>query len=290
VITKVMGWTCFAVSLVVGQQQRLSVTQDKPRVAILPFDAARVSDRQVFDKSGVAAFSEAAAQKALNAFVDMKRFVVIERAAIDQILSEQNFQMGDFADDQTITSIGQLLGTQYIVHGQIQSVSTSKKDKKYRAEVQLHLRIIDVSSGEVKSSRDIAGKSEARKALGSRIAYDALEDAGSGIAQFIRSSFPLEGKIVKIVTEGKKQKVKEMVLISCGSEIGVREGDKFHVVQEEEIEVDGQVFKRQKAVGKIKVKRLEVDGIFSVCEILDGTKFIKDQVEAGKELTVISIE
>lgn len=279
-----------AIGSLAGQQQRVSVTHEKPRVAILPFDAARVSDKQVFDKSGVAAFSDAAAQKALNAFVEMKRFTVIERAAIDKILSEQNFQMGDFADDQTITSIGKLLGTQYIVHGQIQSVSTSKKEKKYRAQVQLHLRIIDVASGEVKSSRDVSGKSESRKELGSKIAYEALEDAETGIAQFIRSAFPVEGRIVKLIIEGKKKEEKEFALISCGKEIGTREGDRFHVVQEEAIEVDGQTFKRQKAIGKLKVKRLEVDGIFSVCEILDGKKAIKSELDAGKELTVISME
>lgn len=287
---KIWIWIVITAGSLVGQQQRVSVTHEKPRVAILPFDVARVSERQVFDKSGVTAFSEAAAQKALNAFVEMKRFTVIERAAIDKILNEQNFQMGDFADDQTITSIGKLLGTEYIVHGQIQSVSTSKKEKKYRAQVQLHLRIIDVASGEVKSSRDVSGKSEGRKELGAKIAYEALEDAEIGIAQFIRSAFPVEGRIVRLVVEGKKKEKKEFVLISCGKEIGTRVGDRFHVVQEEEIEVDGQTFKRQKAIGKLKVKRLEVDGIFSICEIVDGKKAIKAEMDVGKELTVISIE
>ncbi len=132
----------FVISL--NAQERVSLTQDKPRVAVLPFDAAKVSDAQVFDKSGVDAFAEAATQKVLNMFVHLKRFTVIERAVIDKVLKEQNFQAGDWTDQNTMTNLGNLLGTQYIVHGQIQNVSTVKKEKAYHAVVSLNIRIIDV--------------------------------------------------------------------------------------------------------------------------------------------------
>jgi curli biogenesis system outer membrane secretion channel CsgG len=91
-------------------QQRIS-TEEKPRVAVLLFDAATVSDKQVFDREGVEAFAEAATQKVVNAFVAMKRFIVVERAAIDKILQEQNFQMGDLTDPNTAANFGRLLGT-----------------------------------------------------------------------------------------------------------------------------------------------------------------------------------
>ncbi|MBX7152912.1 CsgG/HfaB family protein [bacterium] len=269
-------------------QERVSLTNEKPRVAVLLFDAAKVSDKQVFDRAGVDAFSEAATQKVINAFVDLKRFIVIERAAIDKILQEQNFQMGDLTDPDTAAKFGNMLGTQYLVQGKILNLSTSKKEKKYRSTLEMNLRIIDVSSGQIKSSKDIKGTSDAKKDLSSKIAYDALNDAGEGILNTLRSAFPVEGKIVKILESGKKDKLR--VLISCGKEIGVREGDKFHIVQEEELMVDGKAYTRQKAMGKLRVKRLELDGIFSECEVLDGEKFLKSQIAAGNELKVISAE
>lgn len=286
-----MKWVlCLLISVVsVSAQQRVSLTNEKPRVAVLLFDAGKVSDRQVFDRAGVDAFSEAATQKVINAFVDLKRFIVIERASIDKILQEQNFQMGDLTDPNTAAKFGSMLGTQYLVQGKILSLSTSKKDKEYRSTLEMNLRIVDVSSGQIKSSKDVKGVSDAKKDLSSKIAYDALNDAEDGILNTLRSAFPVEGKVVKILESGKKSD-KLRVLISCGKEIGVREGDKFHIVQEEELMVDGKAYTRQKAMGKLKVKRLELDGIFSECEVLDGEKFLKSQIAAGNDLKVISAE
>lgn len=288
---------CLWTGGVAAQQERVSVTHDKPRVAILPFDAQRVGKSQVFDRDGVAAFAEAATQKVLNAFVEMQRFTVIERSAIDKVLKEQDFQMGESTDDATIANIGNLLGTQYIVHGQIQNVTTSKKDKKFRATVQMHLRVIDVSSGEVKFSRDVEGRSDAVKQLTSKIGYDALNATEVEIGRFVRLAFPVEGKVVKILEdEGSSKKNKEKkssktyVLVSCGKSLGVRAGDKFHVVTEESYDVDGRAFTRQKSLARIKVLRLEVDGIFSVCEVTDGVKAVKTALEGGQELKVISAD
>ena len=275
-------------------QERVSLTQDKPRIAVLPFDAAKVSDTQVFDKSGVDAFAEAATQKVLNMFVQMKRFTVIERAVIDKILKEQNFQAGDWTDQKTMTNLGNLLGTQFIIHGQIQNVATAKKDKQYQAVISMNIRIIDVSSAEIKNSQDMKGKSEPKKEISSRIAYMALDDLNQKIESFIRKSFPIEGKVVKYLddesSKKKGNKVKEMVLISCGKEMGVRVGDKFLIVKEEDISVDGKSYKRQKEVGKLVVKRLEVDGIFSVCEVKEGKKALHEELDKENQIKVISVE
>ncbi len=289
---------CFLIfsllTLSINAQERVSLTQDKPRVAVMPIDAAKVSDTQVFDKSGVDAFAEAATQKALNAFVQMKRFTVIERTVIDKVLKEQNFQAGDWTDQKTMTNLGNLLGTQYIVHGQIQNVTTAKKDKEYHAVVTLSLRIIDVSSAEIINSIELKGKSKPRKEVSSRIAYMALDDLDQSIENFIRKSFPVEGKVVKYLddesTKKKSGKVKEMVLISCGTQMGVRVGDKFLIVKEEEINVDGKSYKRQKQVGKLVVKRLEVDGVFSVCEVVDGKKALHEELDKENQIKVISAE
>ncbi len=276
-------------------QDRVSLDQSKPRVAVLPFDMGKISESQVFDKSGAAAFAEAATQKVLNAFVQLKRFTVIERAVIDKVLKEQNFQAGDWTDPNSMTSLGNLLGTQYIIHGQIQNVTTAKKEKKFIASISLNLRIIDVASAEIKNAIDMKGKSSPKKEITSKIAYEALDDLENRFVEFIRKAFPVEGKVVKYLEdEGNKKKKngkqKDLVLISCGKEMGVRVGDRFLMVKEEDISVDGKMYKRQKAVGKLVVKRLEVDGIFSVCEVLEGKKVLYEELDKENQIKVISSE
>lgn len=281
-------------------QDRVSVIKKKPRVAVLPFEIGAVSDRQMFDQGGIEKFAESVTQKLVNTFVGLKRFVVVERSAIEKILKEQNLQTSDLADPSKVVSLGAMLGTEFLVQGTIVNIhtTTSKKDKKSSCKVDLLIRIIDVTTGQIIASKDITGVSDKKKDKSANIAYDALDDADAMISGSIKRVFPVEGKIVRFMEpetdkkakkKDKSKKQGEMVLISCGRELGIKEGDKFQVIQEEEITVDGQVFKRQVAVGKLKVIKLEMDGIFSICEIIEGTKTITADKQK-LNFVVVSVE
>lgn len=281
-------------------QDRVSVIKKKPRVAVLPFEIGAVSDRQMFDQGGIEKFAETVTQQLVNTFVGLKRFIVVERSAIDKILKEQNLQTSDLADPSKAVSLGAMLGTEFLVQGTIVNIhtTTSKKDKKSSCKVNLLIRIIDVTTGQIIASKDITGVSDKKKDKSANIAYDALDDADAEISGSIKHVFPVEGKIVRFMEpetdkkakkKDKSKKQGEMVLISCGRELGIKEGDKFQVIREEEITVDGQVFKRQVAVGKLKVVKLEMDGIFSICEIVDGAKAITADKEK-LDLVVVSVE
>ena len=281
-------------------QDRVSVIKKKPRVAVLPFEIGAVSDRQMFDLGGIEKFAETVTQQLVNTFVGLKRFIVVERSAIDKILKEQNLQTSDLTDPSKAVSLGAMLGTEFLVQGTIVNIhtTTSKKDKKSSCKVDLLIRIIDVTTGQIVASKDIAGISDKKKDKSANIAYDALDNADAEISSSIKHVFPVEGKIVRFMEpetdkkakkKDKSKKQGEMVLISCGRELGIKEGDKFQVIREEEITVDGQVFKRQVAVGKLKVIKLEMDGIFSICEIIEGTKTIT--ADKGKlDFVVVSVE
>lgn len=281
-------------------QDRVSVIKKKPRVAVLPFEIGAVSDRQMFDLGGIEKFAETVTQQLVNTFVGLKRFIVVERSAIDKILKEQNLQTSDLTDPSKAVSLGAMLGTEFLVQGTIVNIhtTTSKKDKKSSCKVDLLIRIIDVTTGQIVASKDIAGISDKKKDKSANIAYDALDNADAEISSSIKHVFPVEGKIVRFMEpetdkkakkKDKSKKQGEMVLISCGRELGIKEGDKFQVIREEEITVDGQVFKRQVAVGKLKVIKLEMDGIFSICEIIEGTKTITADKEK-LDFVVVSVE
>src|SRR5205085_3062468 len=89
----------------------------KKSVAILNFDYSTV-------QSGVAAIfgtnqdiGKGVADLLVEKLVKSGQFRVIERKAIDKILSEQNFSNSDRADPNTAAKIGRLMGADAMVMG-----------------------------------------------------------------------------------------------------------------------------------------------------------------------------
>jgi TolB-like protein len=69
-----------------------------------------------------------------------KRFTILERSQIDQILKEQGFQQAGCVNDQCAVEAGQLLGVQLIVLGRVDKIGTM---------FSVNLRIIDVATGKM---------------------------------------------------------------------------------------------------------------------------------------------
>jgi hypothetical protein len=79
----------------------------------------------------------------MNNFTNMHIYKVVERNKISAVLSEQNFQLSGNVSDDTIQSIGNMLGAQFVVSGALDDVG-----RYYR----LRLFVIAVETGERKSS------------------------------------------------------------------------------------------------------------------------------------------
>jgi curli biogenesis system outer membrane secretion channel CsgG len=72
--------------------------------------------------------------------VNSGKFKIVDRRRLDQIRSEQNFQMsGDVSDDSAI-SIGNMLGANIVITGEISGVGTSKR---------LILKALDVKTAQI---------------------------------------------------------------------------------------------------------------------------------------------
>jgi TolB-like protein len=87
--------------------------------------------------------SEYIIEEAMNNFTNMHNYTVLERNKISTIFLEQNFQLSGNVSDDTIQSIGNMLGAQYVVTGALDDVGSY-----YR----LRLFVIAIESGERKSS------------------------------------------------------------------------------------------------------------------------------------------
>jgi TolB-like protein len=286
----------------------LSVTawgqSDGPKktvVAVLPLDAIALTTQQTksdqvnpFDNhEAIVSFAEAVTQKIVDGFVNVKRVRVVERTALDKIMREQNFQMSDFSQPNESVKIGELLGAEYIVQGQLQQVSvspyTSTTGAGYTSTVDVSLRLINISNGEITASKNLhfaTGFLVDNTPMES--IYRALKLHEKDVAEWLKGLFPAEGFILEI-KKAKKGEAK-IVVITCGKEQGVHEDDKFKVYVETELDLDGRKVKRSSDVGKLVVTKLEQDGIFSTCDVDDGGKEIADKIAAGAKLKVVQVK
>jgi curli biogenesis system outer membrane secretion channel CsgG len=156
--------------------------QQKKRVAVMNFDygTVRTNVYQVFggDTDVGKGISDLLVQK----LVQDGAYSVIERAALDKVLAEQNFSNSDRADSSTAAKIGRVLGVDAIITGTITQFGrddknttvggggfggiTSKyglggvKHKEAKAVVAVTARLIDTSTAEILAAATGTGHSE----------------------------------------------------------------------------------------------------------------------------------
>ncbi len=91
----------------------------KPRVAVLYFEP-RTNDPDM------TVFAKGLAELMINDLLATEAMRVIERARLEEILTELKLGEGRFADKSTFAKVGKLLGADYIVTGSILAVGKGK--------------------------------------------------------------------------------------------------------------------------------------------------------------------
>ena len=113
------------------------------------------------------------ADQVVDALVNDGSFRVIERKKLDTVLAEQDFSASDRADPSAakLSKIGKVLGVRYILAGSITKFSTESRGgavrvkgiglggKKAKSEVNLTVRLIDTTTGEILISAKGHGES-----------------------------------------------------------------------------------------------------------------------------------
>ena len=117
-----------ASALLAGLLVSSSAAQQKQRVAVVNFDYATV-------QSGVSAIfgtnvdvGKGIADLLVERLVQGGVYSVIERKALDKIISEQNFSNSDRADSSSAAKIGRLLGVDAIIIGSITQFGRDDKN------------------------------------------------------------------------------------------------------------------------------------------------------------------
>lgn len=248
-----------------------------------------------------------------NAFSSRKRFVTVDRAKIEELYKERNLQKTQDFIDGKIADQGKSLGADIIVTGSINSLNAVAEQfkstnystnqvtyyTKYNGMINLSISLIDVATGSVKASRQFSFQTKETTILGvtDGTVYNTALEAMTAVVNSLRYSFitwinqvfPEEMKIIKIDKLTKKG-LPETVLIKGGEEMNLSHNKTFLtnnstellVYKNEIITVDGKNYPRPVTVGKIRI--LEVQGEFSVCEVKSGADVIQKEMNAGNTL------
>jgi len=210
----------------------------KPRIAVLDFDYATVrTDSAAWFGSDID-IGKGIADLLVTGLVKDGSYSVIERKALDKIMSEQNFSNSNRADPTSAAKIGKLLGVDAILVGSITKFGNDTKKtglggaggnwggfgmggfghSKTNANVGIDARLVNVDTGEIMAVAEGQGtSSRSSTSLGG--GGGSWHGFGAGKADFGASDFQNT-----IIGEATKNAVDTLTkdLITDVSKVGVR--------------------------------------------------------------------
>ncbi|MHB1049811.1 MAG: CsgG/HfaB family protein [Bacteroidota bacterium] len=211
-------------------------------VAVLPFEA--------FGEAGQ--YKEAVTNEMINELVNLRRFKVIERSAIDQIVAEQKMQASGFVDDKTAVKLGRIAGADALVIGTVTRNGESLK---------VSARLVDVETAETIIAQDAATAD---------LALESIDRTITNVATMLYNELPIiEGDIIKVDADE--------LFIDIGSISGLRKGTKCVVFREGESikhPISGEILgKKVTRLGEIIV--IQVQDKFAAVKPIETEQDIK---------------
>jgi TolB-like protein len=183
--------TTLPVGALTYDPSRVTQVGSRLGIAVMPIDV----------KGDLSSYGDALTDKMVSQLVNLRRFKVIERTALDKVLQEQQLQVSGVVDEETAVKVGRVAGADAIVMtSAIQHGSSSK----------VNVRVIDTETSETIVAR------------GEQVAGNDVEDfekAIDDLAIMIYNELPIvEGFIVSAD--------KDVYYIDAGSLKGIRKGSK----------------------------------------------------------------
>ena len=254
-------------------------------------------------------FSRGLTQMLTTALVERSGFVVLERAQMTQILTEQDFSVSGRVTPETSIALGKVLGAQILITGDITEFSYKQssagssvgllggigkslgaKADRVTAQVAIDLRVLDATTGEVLGSTRGEGKASAT-ALGADL---AVADKSIGLGGTVETPLGQASRraIEKAVDElgkalrgtpwsGRVGDVRGTdIYIKAGSQLGVVAGMEFDVFTQDKPVVDpesGSVLGTpEQRTGRIVITRVAEK--YAVGRAVDGRGFKRNDV------------
>ncbi len=259
------------------------LAQDKPRVAVIPFDNR--TDWWAGEMGNVAA------DMIVTRLVNSGAFIVIERERLQAILEEQGFQLTGQVNPSDVVEIGRLLGIMYLVTGSVTRFSVNERglgilgrNVGYKeAESEMNVRAFSTETGEIIMATEGSGKKRlanisgviSMTAMDQSLAEDALGPAADNIVQalvshadrFVITEVAAPPAAMPVIVGGAEGSI----YIDQGENFGVQVGQRFevHRVIDEIVNAAGEVLDQiTDVVGVIEVTRVLSKS--SVCTVVEG--------------------
>jgi len=166
-------------------------------VAVLPFG----SNENAKD------LSDSVTEKLIIQLVNLRRFRVIERSALDKIMEEQKLGLSGFVDEETAVKVGKLAGADMIILGNI----------------NMKIGFVKVSARGIDTETSVL--IVAKEADSGNTNIETIESLVEQVAIDIYNDLPLVEGIVMEVEDNQ-------IILSIGSNVGVRKGTKCVVYKE----------------------------------------------------------
>ena len=139
----------------------------RKRVAVLDFDYTTVQSDVRTTMGSDVDIGKGVATMLVSELVRNGTYTVMERAQVDRILNEQNFQQGGRADASSAAKLGRLLGADAIIIGSVTQFEHESKDitfgfrRESKATVGIDARLVQIGTGEILAVAE--GKGEAQR-------------------------------------------------------------------------------------------------------------------------------
>lgn len=200
----------------------------------------------------------------VTALVESKKFMVIERKQIAQIMAEQGLGMSGLVTAQSAAKVGKLLGAELIVTGSVSEFGTQKNRiggglsalsglnlglSSQKARAVVDIRLVNTTTGEIIAAKKAEGEESSNSldnvgvsginfhnssswnnTIIGKAARQAVEKSVKIIMQGM-ASIPWQGKILKVSADGT-------VYMKPGSKAGITPGMTFWVYHKGEDLID----------------------------------------------------
>ena len=228
-------------------------------------------DREVV---GVAAFkidaespyASLVTEKVVEVLKNSNRFVVVDRTNRDKVQEELEYQKREEFIGKDVAEQGSSLAAKKLVQGTITKIpvyrikNSDGSVRGYKASVSFQLKVDDVASQQTTEAMFFEGKASKECVSAQAAVQMAMNSLEPALAEYVRTTFPLYGKIMKIVDADQGKAA--TILIKCGKKHGVKVGDRFSVSAIEILE--GEEIPTE--IGGITVTKL-VGEVFSECKV-----------------------
>ena len=259
------------------------LAQDKPRVAVFPFD-----NRTSW---WAGEMGNVAADMIVTRLVNSGVFTVIERERLQAILEEQGFQLSGQVNPSDVVEIGRLAGVMYLITGSVTRFSIDERGTRVlgrnvgytEAESEMNVRAFSTETGEIIMATEGSGKKRlanisgviSMSAMDQGLAEDALGPAADNIVQalvshadrFVITEVAAPPAAMPAIVGGAEGSI----YIDQGENFGVQVGQRFevHRVIDEIVSAAGEVLDQiTDVVGVIEVTRVLSQS--SVCTVVEG--------------------